>query len=256
MPESPRYPQFLAPIGHVEPVGRRIRALLGGRTVLDTTRAFYLWVKPFYPQYQIPLADIDADALTLSDETEAVEYGTVAPVGLSVGQTARPDAGERCLQSPTEALVDTVHLDWKALDSWYEEDEQVFVHPRSPYTRVDALRSTRRVRVERGGVLLAESDAPVIVFETGLPPRYYLDRTAVDFSHLQPSDTVSECPYKGRTTGYWSAAIDGRLIPDIAWSYDFPTRQLLPIAGLVAFYDERVDMTLDGVPQPRPKTHF
>jgi uncharacterized protein (DUF427 family) len=256
MPEPSPYPQFLAPIGHVEPVPRRIRGLLGGRTVLDTMSASYLWVKPFYPQYQIPLADIDADALQISDTTETLDYGTVAHVGLSVGDTHRPEAGERCLQSPTPALIDTVHFDWKALDTWYEEDEQVFVHPRSPYTRVDALRSTRRVRVERSGVLLAESDAPVIVFETGLPPRYYLDRTAVDFSHLQPSETVSECPYKGTTSQYWSVAVDGKVIPDLAWSYDFPTRQLLPITGLVAFYDERVDVTIDGVPQARPRTHF
>jgi uncharacterized protein (DUF427 family) len=256
MPDPEHHPQHIAPIGHVAPVPRRIRAELAGRTVLDTLGAYYLWEKPFYPQFQIPAVDIDADLLTTTEQTEELAYGTVARVDLAVGQIARPGAGERCVSSPTEALVDTVHLDWKALDVWYEEDEQVFVHPRDPYTRVDALRSRRRIRVERQGILLAESDAPVIVFETGLPPRYYLDRTAVDFSHLRPSDTVSECPYKGTTSEYWSVEIEGKVIPDLAWSYAFPTRQLLPITGLVAFYDERVDVSIDGVAQPRPKTHF
>ena len=123
-----------------------------------------------------------------------------------------------------------------------EEDEQVFVHPRSPYVRVDALRSTRTVRVELRGTLLAESDSPVLVFETGLPTRYYLSRTAVRFEHLIPTDTQTQSPYKGTTSGYWSARVDGRVHPDLAWTYDFPTRALLPIAGMLAFYNKRVDI--------------
>ena len=105
-------------------------------------------------------------------------------------------------------------------------------------------------------VVLAESDATVMVFETSLPTRYYFDRGAVDFSRLVPSATVTACPYKGRTSAYWSMAIGDEVHPDLAWSYDFPTRQLLPVAGLVAFYDEQVDVTIDGVAQPRPVTHF
>ena len=147
-------------------------------------------------------------------------------------------------------------MDWDALDAWFEEDEEVFVHPRSPYSRVDALRSTRRVRIALGGVDLAESSSPVMVFETGLPTRYYLNRTEVHFEHLVPTDTVTSCPYKGTTTGYWSVVIDGVVHADLAWSYDFPTRQLLPIAGLVAFYDEKVDVYVDDVLLERPSTHF
>ena len=130
------------------------------------------------------------------------------------------------------------------------------MHPRSPYVRVDALRSTRTVRVELEGIVLAESSAPIMVFETGLPTRYYLDRTAVNFAHLRASDTVTACPYKGRTSSYWSVSTRDALHPDLAWSYDFPTRQLLPIAGLIAFYDEKVDVFIDGEAQPRPQTHF
>lgn len=250
------HPEPITPAGHVEPVARRIRAERDGATVVDTTAALYLWTWPFYPRFQLPLADIDPAALTIADEVKELPHGTGRAVTLTTAPTPAPPHGHLYVAAEHSALVDTVYLEWDALDAWYEEDEPVFVHPRSPYVRVDALRSTRHVRIERDGVLLAESHAPVLVFETGLPTRYYLDRSAVDFSHLQPSDTVTACPYKGRTTGYWSVEINGHLHPDLAWSYDFPTRQLLPIAGLVAFLDERVDVTIDGVAVPRPRTHF
>jgi uncharacterized protein (DUF427 family) len=134
--------------------------------------------------------------------------------------------------------------------------EEVFVHPRNPYVRVDALRSARTVCVELDGALLAESSCPVMVFETGLPTRYYLDRTAVNFDHLVPSETVTSCPYKGKTSGYWSVRVGEELHTDLAWAYDFPTRQLLPIASLIAFYNEKVDVTVDGERLERPTTHF
>jgi uncharacterized protein (DUF427 family) len=130
------------------------------------------------------------------------------------------------------------------------------VHPRSPYVRVDARRSSRHVRVELEGVVLADSSAPVLVFETGLPTRYYLDRLAVRFEHLTASDTITACAYKGVTSGYWSARIGMTMHADLAWSYGFPDRQLVPIAGLIAFYNERVDLIVDGVPLERPVTHF
>ena len=176
--------------------------------------------------------------------------------GLRVGDVHRPGAAKVLSAAIVDGLDDTVRFEWSALDAWFEEDEQVFVHPRNPYTRVDALRSTRTVRVESKGVVLAESSSPVLVFETGLPTRYYVNRTDVDFTHLVPSDTVTACPYKGTTTGYWSARLGDRVHPDIAWSYDFPTRELLPIAGLVAFYNEKLDIFLDGTQLERPRTHF
>jgi uncharacterized protein (DUF427 family) len=153
-------------------------------------------------------------------------------------------------------LSQTARFEWDALDAWFEEDDRVFVHPRSPYVRVDALRSTRRIRVELEGMTLAESSSPVMVFETGLPTRYYLNRTDVDFSHLTPTGTVTACPYKGTTSGYWSVRVGNKLHADLAWSYDFPSRELLPIAGLVAFYNERADIFIDDTVLARPTTHF
>ena len=182
--------------------------------------------------------------------------GRPSCTALRAGEAHRPRAARLLTEAAIDGLAGTVRFEWAALDAWFEEDEQVFVHPRNPYTRVDALRSTRTVRVELDGVVLAESPSPVMVFETGLPTRYYLNRTDVGFEHLVPSGTVTACPYKGTTSGYWSVQAGDDRHQDLAWAYDFPTRQLLPIAGLVAFYNEKVDIFLDGQRLERPKTHF
>jgi uncharacterized protein (DUF427 family) len=112
------------------------------------------------------------------------------------------------------------------------------------------------VRVELDGIVLAESAAPVMVFETGLPTRYYINPTEIDYDHLIPSGTVTSCPYKGTTSRYWSVRAGDTVQPDLAWTYDFPTRQLQPIAGLVAFYNEKTDLFLGGQHLARPSTHF
>jgi len=250
------YPAPIAPVNHVQPVPRRIRAVLAAQTVLDTTRALYVWEWPHYPQYYIPLADVRRGLLVPEGQTRRSRRGLEDLHALRVSDVERPHAARVLSESPVEGLAGTVRFAWEALDAWYEEDEQVFVHPRNPYVRVDALRSTRPLRVELDGVVLAESSSPVLVFETGLPTRYYVDRTDVDFTHLVPSDTVTACPYKGTTSAYWSVLIGSAKHADLAWSYDFPTRQLLPVTGLIAFYNEKVDIVLDGQLLERPKTHF
>jgi uncharacterized protein (DUF427 family) len=250
------YPQMIIPVDHIEPVPRRVRALLSGAVVLDTTRALYVWEWPYYPQYYIPVADVSSDLLVDEAHTERLRRGTARRYGLRVGELTRPACARVFSEDSLEGLADTVRFDWGAFDAWFEEDEEIFVHPRNPYARVDALRSTRRVRVELAGVVLAESSSPVMVFETGLPTRYYLNRTEVNFDHLLPSDTVTSCPYKGRTSGYWSVRVGDTTHPDLAWAYDFPTRHMLPIAGLIAFYNEKVDVIVDGERLPRPQTHF
>lgn len=245
------YPRSIAQGDQVEPVPRRIRATLGGRVVLDTTRAVYLWEWSHYPQYYVPLADVVDGVLVDTGETEQHERGKARVHTVGAGS----DAGSARVYD--EGLVaGRVRFDWDALDSWYEEDEEVFVHPRNPYSRVDAIRSGRLVQVSVDGVVLAESTSTVMVFETGLPTRYYFPRTAVNFEHLVPSDTETACPYKGKTSDYWSSTAGTRLRPDLAWSYNFPTAALLPIAGLVAFYNERVDLSIDGVAPERVRTHF
>jgi uncharacterized protein (DUF427 family) len=250
------YPSPLVESNHVEPVPRRVRAVLAGQTVVDTTHARYVWEWPGYPQYYVPLADVRADALVDEGAIEETPRGDVALFGLRAGDQTRPHAARVLHAAKVEGLDDTVRFEWSAFDAWYEEDEQVFVHPRSPYTRIDVLRSTRRLRVESKGVVLADTESPVMLYETGLPTRYYVNRTDVDFSQLVPSDTVTQCPYKGVTTGYWSADVGGTIHPDVAWTYDYPLREVLPIAGLIAFYNEKVDLFIDGEKLERPRTHL
>ncbi len=250
------YPAMITPVNHVEPVPRRIRAYLGTEKVLDTTRAQYVWEWPYYPQYYVPLADVRQDLLIPEGRAQQTGRGKAELHGLRAGEANRPRAARVITESTIEGLSGTVRFEWNALDAWFEEDEQVFVHPRSPYTRVDALRSNRPVRVELDGVVLADSASTVMVFETGLPTRYYVSRTDVRFGHLVPTDTVTACPYKGVTSGYWSVRSGDVVHKDLAWTYDFPTRQLLPITGLVAFYNEKVDTFVDGQPLERPETHF
>lgn len=226
---SSRYPPHLSEAGFMQPCPRRIRARRGGETVLDTVRAFYVWEVPYYPAYYVPVEDVD-DAVLALPTTQTFESGPFA--GLA-------------------------HVSWNSVDAWFEEDEEVFGgHPRSPYARVDAIRSSRQIRIELHGVVLAESDAPVLLFETGLPTRHYIQRTDIDFAALERTDTTTYCPYKGTTSDYWSARVGGSVHRDIAWSYAYPSPQVLQIAGLVAFYDERVDTFLDGVPVERPRTKF
>jgi uncharacterized protein (DUF427 family) len=251
-----KHPAAIATAGQVEPVPRRIRAFLADKKVLDSTRALYVWEWPYYPQYYIPLADVRRDLLVREDRSQQSRRGTAEAYALRAGGVLRPGAARLFADSPVAGLSGTVRFDWAALDAWFEEDEQVFVHPRNPYVRVDALRSARPVCVELDGAVLAESPSPVMVFETGLPTRYYLNPTEINFEYLIPSDTVTSCPYKGTTTDTGSARTGGTVIHDLAWAYHFPTRQLQPSAGLIAFYNEKADLYLSGERLERPKTHL
>ncbi|WP_329172582.1 DUF427 domain-containing protein [Streptomyces sp. NBC_01477] len=250
--ESVRYPGAIVPAGHVEPVPRRIRGTVGGRVVFDTRRALYVWEWPPYPQFSIPVGDLADGVLIDEGHTDMRGAGPARRHSLKVGSDVREGAAWVWEDAAPEPLHGTVRFEWEALDSWYEEDEQVFVHPRSPYSRVDALRSSSSVRVEVDGTVLADAPYCVKVFETGLPTRYYLDRTHVDWTRLRRSDTVTRCPYKGTTSGYWSFDSAAATHEDIAWGYDFPTAAIDRVAGMVAFYNEHVGLYVDGTPLPRP----
>lgn len=247
------FPVMAAETNRVESAPRRVRGFVGAQPVFDTIRAVYVWEWPYYPQYYIPWDDVDTDLLIDEKLTQSTRQGTIAVYGIRVGDIHRPAAVRRFTEPAVDGVAGMVRFDWPALDAWFEEEEQIFVHPRNPYVRVDALRSTRVVRAELDGVVLAETTSAVLVFETGLPTRYYFNRTDVNFTYLHATDTVTECPYKGTTTGYWSARVGDADHVDIAWVYDFPTRQLIPITGMVAFMNERVDIIVDGQQLDRPK---
>ena len=187
--------------------------------------------------------------------THSPSRGEAQHFTIKAGGKEAVDAALRYADSPITELRDLIRLGWGAMDGWFEEDEEVDTHPRDPSTRVDILASSRRVRVELDGVVLAESANARVLFETGLPPRWYLPKPDVPMALLVPTGTVSHCPYKGQAQ-HWSARVGDRLVEDLAWSYRTPLPESTKIAGLVAFYNERVDLFIDGRLEQRPVTKF
>jgi uncharacterized protein (DUF427 family) len=235
---------------------KRIRAYLGGELVADTTRPLLVWEAPYYPTYYFPDSDVRADLLRAEREVaHSPSRGDGRTFTVAAGGEEAPRAALRYEESPLEELREAIRLEWGAMDAWFEEDEQVFTHPRDPYTRVDILPSSRRVRVEVDGVTIAESTKPTLLFETGLPARYYLPRTHVRLDLLAATDTVSDCPYKGQAE-WWSVHAGDAVHADLAWSYRSPLPESQKIAGLIAFYNEKVDLHVDGMLQERPSTKF
>ncbi|HXY44513.1 MAG TPA: DUF427 domain-containing protein [Acidimicrobiales bacterium] len=244
--------------GHVrvEHGHKRVRTYLGGELVADTICPLLVWEIPYFPAYYIPAEDVRTELLTESGKTEhSPSRGEATYFNLKTDRAEAPNAAWRYPNSPFEELRGAIRIEWEAMDAWFEEDEQVYVHPRDPYSRVDVLRSSRHVEVGIGGTKVADSVRPVLLFETGLPVRYYLPKTDVRLELLSPSTTTTRCPYKG-TAEYYSVTVDGRSYEDIVWWYRHPAQESAGIAGLVSFYNERVDITLDGVPLERPVTHF
>jgi uncharacterized protein (DUF427 family) len=240
----------------IEPCAKRVRVYLGGEVVADTVSPLLVWEVPYYPTYYFPAADVRAEALQADGgvvRSPALGDGTTFTV--RAGGRQASGAAVRYQDSPVVQLREMIRLEWGAMDAWFEEDEEVFTHARDPGTRVDILASSRHVRVEVDGVVLAESTSPRLLFETGLPVRYYLPKTHVRMGLLEPTDTVSHCPYKGQAE-WWSVRAGGHQHEDLAWSYPTPLRESERIAGLLAFYNERVDVFVDGVGEERPSTKF
>jgi uncharacterized protein (DUF427 family) len=263
-----------------EPIAKRIRAVHAGVTVADSTRAVLVWEpRRVVPSYALPVDDVRGELLpgdpagTGTAGTDAADAGGVRlpdvtgrPVldpsipfavhstpghvmTVRAGGQDRPGAGF-CPADPD--LAGYVVLDFGAFDTWYEEDQPNVGHPHDPFHRIDVLPSSRLVRLELDGQLLAESSRPALLFETMLPTRFYLRREDIR-AELIPSSTTTYCAYKGRAS-YWSASVGGRVIPDAAWTYTEPLHDATPVRDLIAFFDERVDLTLDGRRRERPVT--
>ena len=233
---------------------KRVRVMLGSEVVADSTRVQLLFETKHLPVYYFPLEDIRADTLVPSDRsTHCPHKGDARYWSVKVGDREASDALWN-YPDPIEGCPDISELAafyWDRMDAWYEEDEQVFVHPRDPYHRVDVLESTREIRIELDGVELATSGRSVMLFETGLPVRHYLPRLDVRAALLRPSDTTTLCPYKGQAA-YHSVEVDGALHEDLAWYYRTPVRETVPIADRICFFSEKVDTYIDGELQERP----
>jgi uncharacterized protein (DUF427 family) len=239
----------------VEAGTKRVRAYLAGRVVVDTVRPVLVWEVPYYPAYYLPRADVRARLVPTGAQRHSPSRGEGLVHDVYVDGASAPDAALLHPESPIEPLRELVRFEWAAMDEWLEEDEPVYTHPRDPYTRVDILASSRHVQVEVAGTVVADSRSPRILVETGLPPRYYLPLQDVRMDLLRPSDTRTGCPYKG-TASYFHLELDGRRYEDYVWIYRYPLPESQKIAGLVAFYNEKVDLSVDGVRQPRPRTKF
>ncbi|MFD9551400.1 DUF427 domain-containing protein [Nocardia salmonicida] len=238
----------------VETGQKRVRVYLRGKLVADTLRPLLVWEVPYYPTYYVPLTDVRADLDPNGITEHSPSRGDATGYDVAVDGLRAEGAALRYLDSPLTELKDAVRLDIGAFD-WFEEDEQVFVHPRDPYSRVDILGSSRHVRVEIDGVTVADSHSPRILFETGLPARYYLPLTDVRMDLLTASDTHTSCPYKG-TADYWNVRVGDTDHPDVVWIYRTPLPESQKVAGLACFYNEKVEIYLDGVRQDRPHTPF
>ena len=237
----------------LEPSAKRVRVYFGGQVIADTTHPMLVWEIPYFPAYYFPVEDVRTDLLTPSGNTShSPSRGDGRLYTIKAGDREAVDAAMRYEDSPIPELRDLVKFEWEAMDAWFEEDEEIIVHPRDPHSRIDILQSSRHVRIEIDGVTVAETSSPRLLFETGLPTRYYLPKTAVRMDLLEPSDTVTRCPYKGQTV-HWAAQVSGET-KDVAWSYPAPLPESQKVIGMIAFYDERVDTFVDGVKQERPKT--
>ena len=234
---------------------KRVHAYLGQEVVVDTANPLLVWEVPYYPSYYFPSSDIQAELVPTGAVDHSPSRGDATFYDVKVARATAPAAARRYPASPIEEIRDAVHIEWNAMDEWLEEDEPVYVHPRDPYTRVDILASSRHVRVVVDGETIADSRQPRILFETGLPPRYYLPLPDVRLGLLTPSQSSTQCPYKGTAT-YWDLDVHGRRYEDLVWIYRAPLPESQKIAGLAAFYNEKVDLYVDGVLQERARTKF
>ena len=236
--------------GHVrvEPGAKRVRAYLGGELVVDTTRPLLVWEVPYYPTYYLPRADVRAELVEVGDTAHSPSRGDARVLTVRTASAEAPKAALHYADSPIEELRDHVKVEWDAMDAWFEEDEEVFTHVRSPYARIDILPSSREVVVTAGDVELARTTRAHALFETGLPTRWYLPRVDVRMDRLEPSTTVTRCPYKGTTVHFSARLPGGEVVEDMAWSYPTPLPESTRIAGLVSFYDDKVTVTVDGTP--------
>jgi uncharacterized protein (DUF427 family) len=211
---------------YVDPSPRWIRASRGAETVIDSRHAKLLHQSGALARYFFPRDDVRWDLL---DDVEPVPPPAGAP-----------------------GLDDHVTFPWAAFDAWYEEDEQLLGHAIDPYHRVDVRPTSRRIAISSGGTVLADSTRAKALFETGLPPRWYVPREDIRVD-LEASDLRTECAYKG-VASYYSVTSGNERLENIAWTYPDPRHDAEPVRDYVCFFNEGTDIEIDGERQERPMT--
>jgi uncharacterized protein (DUF427 family) len=236
---------------------RRVRVVFGGEAIADSTHVMLLLEAGHLPVFYFPQADVRAGVLERTEHTTSSDLK-----GAATYWTVR--AGDRVAEnaawsydSPPPGGPDIkgyVAFYWNEMDAWYEEDELAVAHARDPYKLVDVRQSSRHVQVVLDGVAVADTHHPKLLFETGLPVRYYIPPEDVRMDLLEPTETTSQCAYKGQAS-YWSARVGERVLPDVAWGYREPLALAAQVAGMVCFFQERADaIIVDGEPLERPQT--
>jgi uncharacterized protein (DUF427 family) len=238
---------------------RWVRVRFAGQFVADSKRVLLLREPGRLPVYYFPREDVRAEWLVPAEHaTPCAETGAALCWTVRVGDRTTEHAAWGHPEPPADrsALRGHVAFDWAKMDAWFEEDDEVYVHPRDPYKRVDVLHSSRHVQVVVAGTLVAETRRPALLFETGLPTRYYLPKADVRLDLLVPTDTETRCPYKGLAS-YYAVVVGPTVVRDIAWCYRHPIPECSKIENLICFFNERVDaLYVDGELQEKPRTRW
>ena len=235
-----------------EPSPRWVRVFLNGEAVANSRNTQLVWQGSYPTSYWFPRDDVQFALLTPTAQANGRLRWNVR-----VGDRIAAGAAWQPIDLPEEhaVLSDHIAFEWASMDEWREEEEAIIGHPRDPYHRVDCVQSSRHVVIEIDGQVVADSNRPMIVFETGMRNRYYLPHVDVPSDALVKSERTSVCPYKG-TAAYWSVKVAGKLHNDVAWSYPDPLPESERLRGHMCFYDEHVDVTIDGERQTSSTPHL
>jgi uncharacterized protein (DUF427 family) len=241
-----------------DPVEYRVRGFLGGEAIVDSRRVMMLHETGHLPVWYFPEDDLRADLLEPSEKTTHCPFkGDATYRSIRVGDRVARDV-IWAYRDPIESarfLAGYAAFFWRELDEWFVEDEQVQGHPRDPYSRIDVYKTTRHVRVLIDREAVADTRRAHVLFETGLPPRYYIPVDDVRSDLLVDSATTTRCAYKG-VASYWHVQLGDRTHGDIVWTYTDPEREAEAVRDLLCFFNERVDLELDGEVFERPRTQW
>lgn len=241
-----------------EPTERHVRVFFAGVAVADSSDVLIVFKGGRPPVYYFPTADVRMDLVESTDQRVSDPRLGERFLATLVVEDRRGEGAVFSYPSPIPDGPDLsgyVSFEWDAMDAWFEEDEEILRHPRDPYKRVDVLHSSRHVRVLIDGTVVADTTRPMLLFETGLPIRYYIPKLDVAFEHLSASPTRSRCPYKGEAV-YWNVTAGDRVLEDIVWSYPAPIPELPKIENLLSFFNEKVDLEVNGELLERPRTNW
>ena len=233
---------------------RRIRARLGGETVVDSRHPKLLHEHGHLPIYYFPQDEVRMDLLVPTDKHTVCPYkGEASYWSVHAGGKVADDAVWSYPEPNDDAppLAGYMAFYWNKMDEWLEEDEPAIIHARDPYHRIDILDTSRQVRVNVNGETVADTTRARVLYETSLPPRWYIPREDVRMDLLRETDHRTGCAYKGYAS-YWSVGGE----ENVVWSYADPLREAERIKDYLAFFNERVDIEVEGETQERPVTQW